>query len=64
MDMNMSSARPDRVEVVTSVQRLRHWSAEQKLAIVKQANEPGNSVSMVAREHGLTAEQLFQWCKA
>jgi transposase len=52
------------VEVVTSVQRRRRWTPEQKLEIVKQTNEPGRSVSLVARQHGLTAAQLFQWRKA
>ena len=64
MDMTMSSATPTRVEVVTSVQRRRRWTPEQKLEIVKQTNEPGNSVSMVARQFGITAAQLFQWRKA
>ena len=64
MDMPMSSIRPNRVEVVTSVQRRRRWTPEQKLEIVKQTNEPGNSVSLVARQNGLTAAQLFQWRKA
>jgi transposase len=64
MDMTMSSATPSRVEVVTSVQRRRRWSPEQKLEIVKQTNEPGNSVSMVARQFGIAAAQLFQWRKA
>jgi len=44
MDMTMSSIRPNRVEVVTSVQRRRRWTPEQKLEIVKQTNEPGSSV--------------------
>jgi|GEM_PF-5809070 len=39
MDMTMSSAMPSRVEVVTSVQRCRRWTPEQKLEIVKQTNE-------------------------
>ena len=64
MDMTMSSATPSRVEVVTSVQRRRRWTPEQKLEIVKQTNEPGNSVSIVARQFGITAAQLFQWRKA
>lgn len=64
MDMTMSSATPTRVQVVTSVQRRRRWSPEQKLEIVKQTNEPGNSVSLVARQFGITAVQLFQWRKA
>ena len=64
MDMTMSSATPTRVEVVTSVQRRRRWTPEQKLEIVKQTNEPGSSVSMVARQFGISAAQLFQWRKA
>ena len=44
MDMTMSSIRPTRVEVVTSVQRRWLWNHEQKLEIVKQTNEPGSSV--------------------
>ena len=64
MDMTMSSATPSRVEVVTSVQRRRRWTPEQKLEIVKLTNDPGSSVSMVARQFGITAAQLFQWRKA
>ena len=64
MDMTVSSAAPSRVEVVTSVQRRRRWTPEQKLEIVKQTNEPGSSVSMVARQFGISAAQLFQWRKA
>ena len=60
----MSSATPSWVEVVTSVQRRRRWTPEQKLEIVKQTNEPGSSISMVARQFGISAAQLFQWRKA
>jgi len=49
------------VEVVTSVQRRRRWTPEQKLEIVKQSNEPDNPDSMVARQFGISAAQLFQW---
>ena len=63
MDMTMSSMRPNRVEVLTSVQRRRRWTPEQKLEIVKKTNEAGSSVSLKAREHGLTAALLFQWRK-
>jgi transposase-like protein len=47
------------VEVVTSAQLRRRWTPEQKLEIVKQTNEPGSSVSLVARQHGLTAASCF-----
>ena len=48
----------DRVEVFTSVQRRRRWSAEEKAAIV-QATEM--SVSLVAPQHGIAPNQLFTW---
>ena len=62
MDMTMSSATPTRVEVVTSVQRRRRWTPEQKLEIIKQTNEPGSSVSMVARQFGISAAQPIWFC--
>jgi len=37
------------VEVITSVERRRHWSAAQKQAMVEEAEEPGNTISSVAR---------------
>ena len=64
MDMTTSSATPSRVEVVTSVQRRRRWTPEQKLEIVKQTNELSSSVSLVPRQFGISAAQLFQWRKA
>ena len=64
MDMTVSSAAPTLVVAVTCVQHCRRWTPEQKLEIVKQTNEPGSSVSMVARQFGITAAQLFQWRKA
>jgi transposase-like protein len=64
VELTMSSIRPARSEVITSVQLRRSWTHEQKLEIVKQPNEPVSFVSYVARQHGLTAAQLFQWRKA
>ena len=54
----------NRIEVITGVQRRRRWTPEQKLELVKQTFEPGMTVSMVARQAGLAATQLFQWKKA
>src|ERR1051326_2059899 len=51
----------DRVEVITSVQRRRRWSAEEKAAIVQETYAPGMSVSLVARQHGIAPNQLFTW---
>ena len=38
----------EHVELITSVQRRRRWSAEEKAAIVQQTYAPGMSVSLVA----------------
>ena len=51
----------DRVEVITSVQRRRRWSAEEKAAIVQETYAPGLSVSLVARRHGIAPNRLFRW---
>ena len=51
----------DRVEVITSVQRRRRWTAEEKLRIVEETRLPGNTVSLVARRHGIAGNQLFTW---
>ena len=53
----------DRVEVITSVQRRRRWSAEEKTRIVQETYAPGMSVSLVARRHGIAPNQLFSWCR-
>ena len=51
----------EQVEVITSVQRRRRWSAEEKAAIVQQTYAPGMSVSLIARQHGIAPNQLFTW---
>jgi transposase len=51
----------DRVEVITSVQRRRRWSAKEKATIVQETYAPGMSVSLVARRHGIAPNQLFRW---
>ena len=51
------------VEVITTDQRRRRWSIEEKSALVRRTYEPGMSVSLVAREAGVSAGLLFQWRK-
>jgi len=41
------------IEVITSVQRRRRWSPGEKKAIVEEAEQPGMSISAVARKYGL-----------
>ena len=49
------------VEVITSVQRRRHWSRAEKERIVAAAMEPGAVASEVARAAGIHTSQLFRW---
>src|SRR3954465_14847615 len=50
-----------RVEVITSVQRRRRWSAAEKVRLVEEAMQPDASVSLVARRAGIAPSQLFAW---
>jgi transposase len=50
-----------RVEVFTGTGRRRRWPPEQKALIVAETYGHGETVSAVARRHGLTPQQLFTW---
>ena len=55
--------RTESVEVVMTDQRRRRWSVQEKAALVRRTYEPGMSVSLVARQEGVSATLLFQWRK-
>jgi transposase len=50
-----------RIELITGAARRRHWSTEQKLRIIAESFEPGETVSSVARRHGVAPNLLFRW---
>jgi transposase len=50
-----------RLEVFTGTGRRRTWSDEDKGRIVAEIVASGESVSAVARRHGLSPQQLFGW---
>lgn len=58
--MSMPSSK-ETIEVITSVERRRRWTASEKARIVNETYQPGTSVSAVARRHGIAPNQLFQW---
>jgi transposase len=53
-----------RAEVITSVERRRRWSQDEKERLVAASLEPGASVSEVARIAGLHVSQLFSGAKS
>jgi transposase len=50
-----------RIEVFTGAGRRRAWSVEEKARIIAESYAEGETVSGVARRHGLTSSQLFWW---
>lgn len=51
------------VEVLTTPERRRRWSTEQKLAIVAEKMRPGASGTQVARRYGISTGLLYTWCR-
>jgi transposase len=50
-----------RVEVISGRERRRHWSKEQKRAIVSEAFAPGASVIAIARRADIRTGQIYRW---
>jgi transposase len=49
------------IEVITSVQRRRRWTASEKERLVAASLEPGVVASEIARAAGIHPSQLFGW---
>lgn len=49
------------IHVLTGPERRRHWSLEQKRAIVAAAFTPGAIVADVARRADVCAGQIYRW---
>jgi transposase len=63
--VNNAIAKPvHRLEVFTGAGHRRTWSDEDKARIVAEIVASGESVSAVARRHGLSPQQLFGWRRA
>ncbi len=58
----MTTSKDKTIEVLGQ-ERRRRWSVEEKLAMVRESLEPGQSVSVVARRNGINPNQLFHWRK-
>ena len=50
-----------RIELITRTARRRPWSTEQKLRIIEESFEPGETVSSAARRHGVAPNLLYRW---
>ena len=63
MTVFMTNMKTESASEVVGPERRRRWSLQDKLQMVRESYEPGNSVSMVARRHEVNPNQLFQWRK-
>jgi transposase len=61
MSTDRSNEAVQTVHVVTSVQRRRNYSAEEKQRMVEEADQPGSSPSFVARKYGISSSLIFRW---
>lgn len=62
MTMETGKRVPD-VRVSAPDKRRRNWTNAEKAAIVRKTYEPGASVSVTARQHGIASSMLFRWRK-
>ena len=50
-----------RIELITGEVRRRRWTTEQKLRIIEESFEAGETVSSTARRHGVAPNLLYRW---
>lgn len=53
----------EHVDIITDGGRRRRWPAAEKLRIVVESFEPGETVSSVARRNRVASNLLFRWRK-
>jgi transposase len=51
------------MEIISGVERRRHWRVEDKLRIVAEAERPGACFATVARQHEVSRSVLWAWRK-
>jgi transposase len=61
LTLDPKAAAGRRVEVITGGGGRRRWSEGEKERALEASREPGAVVSAVARQHGVTPQQLFTW---
>lgn len=54
----------DRVEIITRGEGRRSFSAEEKVRLVAETLQPGETVTAVSRRHGICTSLLHRWRRA
>ena len=53
----------ERIEIFTGEQRRRRYTPQERAKFVAMTMQPGFSVSLVARQNGITPSLVFKWKK-
>lgn len=56
----ISSSAEATVEIIGATPK-RRWTAAEKIRMVRESMEPGNSVSVTARKNGIYPNLLYRW---
>jgi transposase len=59
----MGTTRNAEVVLVEPAPKRRHRSKQERRAVVEETLRPGASVAVIARRHGVNANQVFHWRK-
>jgi transposase len=59
----MGSARSAEVLISQTAAKRRYRSKQERRQIVEETLQPGASVAVIARQHGVNANQVFHWRK-
>ena len=59
----MGSARNAEVVIAEAKGKRQYRSREERRQIVEETLQPGASVAVIARQHGVNANQVFHWRK-
>src|SRR5215471_8448838 len=59
----MGTARDSETLLVESPSKRRHRSKQERRQVVEETLQPGASVAVIARQHGVNANQVFHWRK-
>jgi len=50
-----------RQEILSSPERRRRWSVDEKVRILAEAEVEGSRVADIARRHDITRQHIYQW---
>src|SRR6516164_2233468 len=59
----MGSARSTEVVIPEATGKRQYRSKQERRQIVEETLQPGASVAVIARQHGVNANQVFHWRK-